>query len=224
LFQQILTEGPYAILVGATVIAGLWISNVAYDRGVPHYISRKIGHIAGGLAFLTGVLLFSSAWWPMLLALLFSALLIAARLMRPQTFRGVGGSARIGTLSEVWFALVAVPVFAVAWLWLRQPFVALASLLFMAWGDCVTGVVRARVYHRPVKGLWGSFGMLLTCLVIAGFLVRPFWIGAIGAIAATATEWSFGEYGLIRRADDNWAIPISSIAVILGIMWLTGNL
>jgi len=224
LFQYILVESPYAVLVCVVVIAGLWTSNLAYDHGVPHYISRKIGHVAGGLAFTIGVLFFTSAWWPIILSTLFSALLVGARFMRPQTFRGVGGSSRTGTLSEVWFALVAIPVFAISWLWLQKPFVALACLLFMAWGDCVTGIVRAKVYHRPTKGLWGSFGMFLICISISWVLIRPFWIGVVGAFVATATEWSFGEDGLIKRADDNWAIPLISLSTILCIMWLSGNL
>jgi phytol kinase len=224
LYQSVLTESPYAVLVGALAVAGLWTSNFAYDRGTPHYLSRKIGHAVGGMAFITGVLLFTSAWWPILLSAIFSAVFLAARFVRPHTFRGVGGSSRTGTLSEVWFAFVAVPVFAISWLWLERPFVALACLLFMAWGDCVTGVVRSRVYNGPSKGLWGSLTMLLVCIGIARVLIDPFWIGVVGAIVATATEWSFGDYGLIKKADDNWAVPLTGLGTILGIMYLTGNM
>jgi phytol kinase len=222
--MEIIAESPYALLVAGVVVLGLWSSNLAYDRNVPHYVSRKVGHLAGGLAFTIGVLLFSSAWWPIILSALFGMVLFAARVLRPQTFRGVGGSARRGSLAEVWFALVAVPVFAVAWLWLQRPFLALACLLFMAWGDCATGIIRARIYHRPIKGLWGSAGMFLICLAIALILLKPWWIGMSGAFVATVTEWSFGEYGLLKWADDNWAVPLSSLGVMADIMALSGNL
>lgn len=221
---DIIAEGPYAVLVVAVVILGLWASNFAYDRGLPHYISRKIGHVLGGWAFTIGVLFFSSAAWPIILSALFSAVLFAARLLRPQTFRGVGGSSREGALSEVWFALVALPVFAVSWLWLQRPFVALACLLFMAWGDCVTGLVRTKFYHRPNKGLRGSLAMLLLCLLIAWVLIKPLWIGLTAAFVATITEWSFGEYGSLKWGDDNWAIPLTSLATVLVIMAALGNL
>jgi dolichol kinase len=127
-------------------------------------------------------------------------------------------------MAEVWFALVAVPVFAVGWLWLNRPFVAVACLLFMAWGDCVTGLIRFKVYGRPVKGLWGSLAMLFVCLAISWAFLKPFWIGAIGSVVAVVTEWAFGDVGIIKWADDNWAIPIISSAGILGLLAITGTL
>jgi phytol kinase len=212
-----IAELPYALIIIGAVLVGLWISNILYDLKVPHYISRKVGHSAGGLAYLSSVFLFSSAWWPMILAFSFGLILWIARTLRPRTFRGVGGSGRgSNALSEVWFAWIAIPVFAVGWLWLNQPFLTVACMLFMAWGDCVTGLVRSEVYHKPVKGLWGSLAMLVVCMVISWAFVKPFWIGAAVSIVATITEWSFGDVGLIKWADDNWGIPVVSLAFLLG--------
>jgi dolichol kinase len=213
---SMLAELPYAIIVIGVVLGGLWISNILYDLRVPHYLSRKVGHSAGGVAFLLCGWLFSSARWPMILAAGFAALLAAARAIKPETFRGVGGAGRdTRARSEVWFALIAVPVFAVGWLWLRQPLVATSCLLFMAWGDCVTGLVRFKIYGRPVKGLAGSAAMLLVCMAISWAFLKPFWVGALGSMVAVATEWAFGDVGIIRWADDNWAIPVTSLASIL---------
>jgi dolichol kinase len=220
-----LTEMPYAVITIGTVMAGLWISNIVYDLKVPHHISRKIGHAAGGLAFLASVLLFSSAFWPMVLAVLFALLLLGARIARSGTFRGVGrAGANRGVYSEVWFAAVAVPVFGVAWLWLDRPYIALAVLLFMAWGDCLTGITRSQVYHREVKGVWGSAAMLAVCLAISWAFIQPFWIGAAASAVAVGAEWSFGECGVVKWADDNWAVPLFSLGVILLLLRLTGNL
>jgi|WetSurMetagenome_2_1015567.scaffolds.fasta_scaffold536119_1 phytol kinase len=211
-----LAELPYALIIIGAVLVGLWISNILYDLKVPHYISRKVGHSAGGLAYLSSVFLFSSAWWPIILSFSFGLILWIARFRHPRTFRGVGGSGRSPhSLSEVWFAWIAVPVFAVGWLWLNQPFLAVSCLLFMAWGDCVTGLVRSEIYGKPVKGLWGSLAMLLVCLVISWAFIKPFWIGAIVSVVATITEWSFGDVGLIKWADDNWAIPVVSLVFLL---------
>ena len=215
---------PIVVVVAGAVLVGLWISNIVYDQGVPNYISRKIGHAAGGLAFLVSFIL-SSAWWAIIVSAFFSLALLTARLIRPDLIRGVGGSGRSKTvLAEVWFPLVAVPVFAIAWLWLKQPGAAVASLLFMAWGDGVTGLVRSQVYHRAVKGLWGSLAMLVACLVIAWVFITPFWIGLVASLAAVLAEWAFGEQGIFKWADDNWAIPVVSLAVILGLLALVGNL
>jgi phytol kinase len=215
---------PLVLMVAGAVLVGLWVSNIVYDHGVPNYISRKIGHGAGGLAFLVAYNL-SSAWWAIIVSGGFSLVLLIAHLLKPDIIRGVGGSGRSkDVLAEVWFPLVAVPVFAVSWLWLNQPGAAVASLLFMAWGDGVTGLVRSQVYHQPVKGLWGSLAMFVVCLGIAWIFVFPFWIGLVASGTAVLTEWAFGEQGIIKWGDDNWAIPVVSLATILCLMLLTGKL
>jgi len=220
-----LSEIPYAVVVLLVVLVGLWISNVLYDLKVPHYLSRKVGHGAGGVGFLLCGCLFSSAFWPITLSGGFALVLSSARIIKPGAFRGVGGSGRGGNVkSEVWFAAIGVPVFAVGWLWLDKPFVAVSCLLFMAWGDCLTGLVRYRVYGKPVKGLWGSVAMLVVCLVVAAAFLRPFWIGAVGAVVAVIAERVFGDVGMVKWADDNWAIPVTSLSSILILLALTRSL
>ena len=93
----------------------------------------------------------------------------------------------------------------------------------MAWGDCVTGLVRSEVYGKPVKGLWGSLAMLVVCLAISWAFIKPFWIGIISSIIATGTEWAFGDTGIVKWADDNWAVPVISLASILSFSVLVGK-
>jgi phytol kinase len=220
-----LSEFPYAVIILGVVLVGLWISNMLYDRQIPHYISRKVGHSAGGLGFLATLFFFSSAVWPLILTAGFALVLWLARILRPDTFRGVGGSGRNpNAMSEVWFASVAMPIYAIGWLWLKQPQITVACLLFMAWGDCVTGLVRADIYKKAVKGLKGSAAMLIVCLVLSWAFVHPFWIGGVVSIVATITEWSFGDVGILKFADDNWAIPVVSFGVMLGLLKLTGGI
>jgi phytol kinase len=216
---------PSVALAGAVAGAGLMFANVAFDRGVPQYVSRKIGHIFGGIAFLLGVELFTAPFWALVLPALFALLLLGARLVRPATFRGVGGSGRSDkAVSEVWFALVALPVFALTWLWLRRPELGLAALLFMAWGDGATGMVRARLYRRPVKGWWGSLAMLAVCLLISLALVRPFWVGIVASVSVTLVERTCGDCGPVKWADDNWAISVVGVAVLTALLALTHQL
>jgi phytol kinase len=218
-------EISYTLITTGVILVGIWLSNVLYDQNVPHYMSRKIGHGTGGLAFLSSVFLFSSALLPIILTTLFGFLLWGARFVKPNTFRGIGSSGHSPTvMTEVWFVWVAVPVLAIGWLWLAQPWATVACLLFMAWGDAVTGLVRSQIYHKPVKGLWGSLAMLLTCLPIAWAFISPFWIGAVASVVATATEWAFGNTGIIKWGDDNWAIPLTSLGTVMGLFAFTGNL
>jgi phytol kinase len=209
---------PLAILSVAVVLIGLWISNVLYDRGIPNYVSRKFGHLAGGIAFLIAFF-FSGPGWPISIATGFGILLLIARLVKPEIIRGVGGTGRSNkVIAELWFPWVAVPVFAICWLWLDKPAVAVSCLLFMAWGDGITGFVRSIVYRKAVKGWWGSLAMFCVCLIISAFFIRPFWIGVTASAAAVVTEQSFGEYGFFKWGDDNWAIPVISMITILGLM------
>lgn len=219
-----LNEVPYVVLIYGAVIVGLWISNILYDLNVKQYLSRKIGHFAGGMGFLIAVLVFSTGWWPLILTASFLLALLLARLVKPDMFRGVGGSGRLSSFSEIYFPLAALPVIIVGWLWLARPLTAVACLLFMAWGDGVTGIVRSQVYGRAVKGLWGSAAMLVCCLGIAWAFVHPFWVGAVGAAVATIVEWASGDVGVLKWADDNWTIPVMSCAVVFGLLVATGGL
>lgn len=220
-----LAEIPFLILIAGAVLVGLWISNILFDLNVPHYTSRKIGHATGGLGFLLCALLFSSGWWTFAIATAFLVMLWGARLIRPQSFRGVGGTGRpTEAMSEVWFPLASLPVIGIGWIWLSEPLIAISCLLFMAWGDCVTGLVRSQVYGRAVKGLWGSVAMLIVCLIIAWAFIEPFWVGAVGALAATITEWACGDVGIIKKLDDNLMIPLTSCATVFGILALIGGL
>ncbi len=222
-----LDELPYVVLIAGAVLVGLWVSNILYDLKVPHYISRKIGHMVGGMGFLLFVLLFTEPWWPIIVSAGLVIILGGARLLRPDTFRGVGGTGRAAALAEIWYPISGVLVFCVGWAWLNQPILSIICFLSMAWGDSVTALVRYKVYGRAVKGLWGSVAMFITCLIIALAFVHPFWLGAVVAFAATLAEWSCGDVSkvkLLRGIDDNIGIPVVSLATLFGILALIGGL
>ena len=206
--QLILQEAPYALLIGGAVIVGLYLANFFYDSGIKQYISRKVGHGVGGMGFLLAALLFSSAVWPLALAGGFTLILGGARMVKPEMFRGVGGTGRQHAMAEVFFPAAGTISIAIGWLWLGSPWLAVVPILFMAWGDMVTGLIRSAVYGREVKGNWGSVGMIVVCLLIAYFF-KPFWIGAIGAVVATLAE----RFTPMSHSvwDDNWSIVIASL-------------
>jgi len=144
----------------------------------------------------------------------FTVLLLYARIFRPTTFRGVGGSGRIDALAEIHFPATGIFLIGALWGILNEPWLAIVPLCFMGAGDAVTGLIRARVYKKEVKGLWGSFGMLITCLILAYF-IHPYWIGAAGAGAAVIAE----KYTRTTRyVDDNLTIPLAS-ATVMGLLF-----
>jgi len=209
--SNLLREIPYAILIAGAVLVGLYLANYFYDKGVEQYISRKVGHGVGGVGFLLFVFLFSSPWWPLIIAGGFTLLLGGARLIKPQTFRGVGGTGRQHAFAEVYFPVAGTLSIAIGWAWLDNPWLAVVPILFMAWGDMLTGIVRSRIYGREVKGNLGSVAMIIVCLVVAYFF-QPYWIGAVGAVVATLAE----RFTPLSKGiwDDNWTIVLSSLLVM----------
>jgi phytol kinase len=211
-----LREAPFAVMIAGGVLLALYLANVFYDYKIPQYISRKIGHLGGCVGFLLCPLLFSDFWWPFILTLGFSGLLLYARWRRPNAFRGVGGSGRPDALAEIHFPATGIILVGVLWGILGQPWLAIVPLCFMGAGDAITGLIRSRVYNREVKGAWGSLGMICVCLLLAVF-IKPYWIGIIGASVATMAEkWTPAS----RWVDDNLTIPLVSAAVMTLLFYL----
>lgn len=209
-----IAEIPYALMISGAALLGLYLANYFFDAGVPQYISRKLGHLGGCAGFLLCPLLFSTFWWPLILTIAFTVLLLYARAFRPMFFRGVGGSGRPQALAEIHYPATGIVTIGVLWGILGEPWLAVVPLLFMGAGDAVTGLIRSAVYGREVKGNWGSLGMLVTCLLLAYF-VKPYYIGAAGAIAAVLAE-KFTKTS--QFVDDNLTIPLFS-ALVMGILW-----
>lgn len=203
-------ELPYAILIIGGVLVSLYIANILYDYNVPQYISRKLGHLGGCVGFLLCPLLFSTFWWPLILTTGFTILLLYARLFKPKTFRGVGGSGRPQALAEIHFPATGIVLIGVLWGILGEPWLAVVPLCFMGGGDAITGLIRSKVYGREVKGNWGSLGMLVTCLILAYF-IQPYWVGVLGALTAVAAE-RFTK--TTKYVDDNLTIPLASAFVM----------
>ena len=215
----VLRELPYAFLVAGAVFLGLYLANYFYDRGIVHWMSRKVGHLAGSAAYLLGVFMFSSWFWPVALSAGFTVLLAVARIFKPETFRGVGGTGRAaGVFAECWFPLAGTVVLAVGWAVCQEPFASVACILFMGVGDAVTGLVRSRVSKREEKHPLGSLACLLVCLSLAWALISPFWVGAAAAVAATVAEYLCGNVGRIKFLDDNLAMPLVAAAVVLPLL------
>lgn len=209
---ELIAELPYVVLIGGAALVGLWVSNIFYDYKLPNYLSRKIGHLGGGVGFLLCALLFDSWFWPLVLASGFTIMLFGARFIKADMFRGVGGTGRPMAFAEVWFPLVSVISIAVGWAWLDNRWLAILPTLYMSFGDAVTGLTRSVVYHREFKGNMGSVAMFVICILLAWILYEPFWIAAVGAVVATLIErFTPMSHGWI---DDNWTIVISSLLVM----------
>jgi len=208
------TEIPAALLIASIIMVGLYLSNVAVDRGVPQYVSRKIGHLTGGMGLFMCLLFFQEPWWPLILTLGFAFLLGGARLIKPNAFRGVGGSGRSKAMAEVWFPLASSISILIGWVWLDNPALGIVPTLYLAWGDCITGLIRSHFYGREVKGIYGSYGMFVICVLIGLVLIEPWWVGLVGAAVVTLVE----KFTVANQyVDDNLTVPVFG-SIILALL------
>lgn len=203
-----------ALVLTVGLLAVFLASNEAHRHNYPFYVSRKIAHFGAGVVIGTMPLLFTTWTWPATLSLGFLLLLAATH--RTELWHGF---ARPGRIAEVAFALsVLVSIWAA---WRVNPWLGVMPGLFMAFGDGISGIVRFSVYHREVKGWWGSLACLGVCAILA-LLIAPYWVGLVGAVAFTVAEKLCGDVGRIK-VDDNLVAPLFSLAVMLPLYFLAGG-
>jgi dolichol kinase len=93
-----------------------------------------------------------------------------------------------------------------ATMWYINLWLAITAIIFMAWGDGITGVVRYYVYRKRVKGMWGSVAMAILLLPL-GYIMMG-WIGVAGAIYSTLVERK-------EQVNDNFSIPVGATLLML---------
>ena len=223
-----IAELPYVILIAGAALVGLWWANYFLDQGIVHWRSRKVGHFFGGCAALFAALLFHSWVWPVILASLFTVMLGVSNKLSPTMFRGVGGAGR-GTraMSEMWFPLAMTVVWGIGWGIFNKPLESTACILMMAWGDCLTGWIRAFKYKTATKGIEGSLTMFGVSALLAWAFLPILWLGMLTAFVATVVEYICGDVSPVkwlRWTDDNWAIPLTSAIVYFSGIYILGIL
>jgi dolichol kinase len=206
-----MSEYGWALILAGCLLIVFGVSNYAYIRGVPFYISRKIAHLGSAPLMVALPLVFESIVFPLGLAGAFFMMLVANR--RTNVFPGFAKKER---LSELFFPLSVFV--AIAALWSIDPWAAIVPGLWLAVGDGVTGLVRMKVNKREVKGWWGSLACLGVCLPL-GLLVTPIWAGMLGGAVATLAERYCGDAaGAVFRLDDNLAMPLAGMLVMVPLL------
>ena len=202
-----------ALIIAAFVIAILAFSNLVFLWTHNFVYSRKFAHGLIGLVILSFPTLFDTPFYPVVLSLSFFVVLVIAHSY--DIFIGV---AQKGRFSEIYFAFSVAVCLASGW-WI-DPWIGVAAALFLAWGDGITGAIRSFTVKEHSKDWRGSFGCIITCGLIGGLLVQPFWVGLIGALVGTLAEHFCGDAKrTILNIDDNLAMPLLSLAFMLGIIY-----
>ncbi|AAK40391.1 phosphatidate cytidylyltransferase [Saccharolobus solfataricus] len=169
------------------------------------YVTRKAIHmLGGGIVAVLSPFVFNSPLVPIITSYLIMAYLITIRVLRKEMSWFMDKE----NLGEVFFAFSFGTVLLVMFIldpnyWTSTDliYVAVLPLIFMSFGDGITGIIRNFVYKRRVKGLWGSMGMLIFCATVGYFVLNiP---GLIAGILATVAE-------LLPYIDDNISVPFLS--------------
>ena len=116
--------------------------------------------------------------------------------------------------NDVNFCFMAGVSVYIIWELLGDPYLAIMPLLFMAFGDGVTGIARNIKFGYRTKNPIGNVFMAIVCIPMGYYLgdlsnpALPIW-GVIAAIVATFVERY--EFGPI---DDNILITVSATIVL----------
>jgi len=208
-----LFEGITAFLLLAYVLGVVYGTKFLYNymrkRGASHsvavYYNRKLIHIfAGGVVALLVPKVFTGAAIPLALSIL-----LAFITYLPHR----GGKLMYWfqveeNMYEVNFCLMWGLTLTLAWILLGNPLYGIVPIVFMAFGDAVTGIVRNAVFGRRTKHWLGNLAMLAVSLPAGVFMA-----GLVGGLAAAVA--SFIERFELKPIDDNVLISLCSLAVLL---------
>ncbi|MEM2910203.1 MAG: dolichol kinase [Nitrososphaerota archaeon] len=206
------------VLVGWVLFVSLFLTKKTYEafvaRGCTHhvavYYNRKIIHIlTGGLVAILIPLLYKS-FVPVGVMVLFLA--IGNYLPHKQNRLFYWYQVE-ENMYEVHFILMWGLVMMIGFL-INNVWVAVVPILFMSFGDGVTGIVRNLLYRKRTKSWWGNLAMFVICAPMAYAVFNL--AGLISATLSSIVERF--EFGLI---DDNITVPLVGFVSLL---LLTGPL
>ncbi len=216
LLPAILHDLPYTVAMMVwVVIVTLYIARAAYSyavkKGYPErsgtYFGRKVIHIlAGGLVALLLPFIFLEPYLPFIMAVLLTIMVYVPH----RTGKLYYWFQDPENMYEVHFTLVWGILVLVLWFIDRSFWLAVVPLLFMSWGDGVTGIVRNLRYRKRVKGWEGSLAMLVVSVPIGAILGIAGVVAAVASVLAEKQPW----------VDDNVLVPVVSVAILLAAYFL----
>lgn len=218
--KNLVLEAVFAVVMLIYAVAVVRATKFVYDfmrsRGMKHnvavYYNRKLIHVfAGGVVALLVPFIFTSPIIPFIIAMIM-ALFTYIPHKKGELMHWFQVE---DNMFEVNFCLMWGISMLLAWFILGSPIYALIPILFMAFGDAATGIVRNTMFKKRTKSWWGNLAMFAVCAPIGVLLLNSLWGVPVAALA------SFVEHYEFNPIDDNVLISASSfIAVLLLKMFL----
>jgi dolichol kinase len=186
----------------------LYLSRI-FAKTFNTYVARKMLHIlGGGIVAIFSPFVFSSPLIPIIASYIIMGYLLITR-KYGRVLKWFQEESNIG---EIYFSFSFGTILLIMWIidnnfwYSNEVWITILPLIFMSFGDGITGIIRNYVYKERKKGLWGTFGMAIFCTSV-GYLVYGL-IGVISAIIATIAELS-------TKVDDNLTVPFASFLTLL---------
>lgn len=191
----------------------LGVGEKAHYMGV--YFARKIIHIlAGGLVALL-IPMYNLFKTPIIPSILGVALALVCYIPH-KTGKLMYWFQDPNNMYEVDFSLMWALTISIGWVLAGGNFwLPAIPLLFMSWGDGVTGIVRNFIFKKRTKHWSGNLAMFLICAPIGYILgsnINSPISGLLAASVASIVEHfeKIGKYVI----DDNVTVPLSSFIVL----------
>jgi dolichol kinase len=192
-------------------VVSRWVYNFAIKKGYASesatYFGRKTIHIlASGITSLLVPIFYKEPILPFL-----SAIILAVYTYLPHKKNKLQQwfQAKDNT-KEVNFSIMWGICILIGWYFDRTFWLGVIPVLFMSFGDGITGIIRNIKYKKRTKAWEGSVGMLIVCIIIG---LRMGWAGILAAILATIVEKVMPIDS--NMMDDNIAIPLVSLIVLI---------
>ncbi|BFI76160.1 phosphatidate cytidylyltransferase [Sulfurisphaera ohwakuensis] len=194
-------------------IVTLYISKII-SKYTSVYVARKAIHmLGGGVVAVVSPFVFTSPLVPIIASYTLMTYLIVRRIKD-----GImGWFQEKDNYGEIFYTFSYGTLLLIMWVidgnyWsTKDVFIPLLPILYMSFGDGVTGIIRNYVYKRRVKGFWGSVGMAIVCIPLGYYLFGLY--GAISGIIATVVE-------ALPLVDDNLSIPFISFLFLYSVIKL----
>ena len=199
------------IVLFATKITYNMFCSMGQPTNVAIYYNRKILHmLVGGAIAIACPLVFTSPIYPLMIGMLMAI----ATYIPYKTGKILHWVQTEENMNDVNFCLMAGISVYLLWVLIDDPYLAIIPVIYMAFGDGVTGIARNMVFKKRTKSAIGNVFMALVCIPSGYYLASlastpiPIW-GVISAIFASVIERY--EFGII---DDNVLITVSAASLI----------
>lgn len=182
------------------------LKKLGLNDNVVVYYNRKIIHMmAGGVIGLMVPYLFTTPLVPAVFALILAAITYIPH----RTGKLLYWFQVKDNMYEVNFCFAWGLALLSLWLIFGSPIYAIIPLVFMSFGDAVTGIIRNTIYRRRTKSWLGNIGMFVVTSPIGAYYAG--YVGVFAALIASLIE----HYEIPPVLDDNVLITISTLLVLV---------